>query len=276
VRSDRARTALVPGVVAVAGEAQAGPEWSGDWTVALPLKRLARAKTRMLLPPDVRASVALAMALDTAAAALGSPVVSSVLVICGADAAPAFEELGCRVLLDRGDGGLNEVLLEAWEHARTVAPRTAFASLVADLPGLRPQHLTAALVEAGRHERSFVPDAAGTGTTLLAVLPGAVYAPSYGTASARRHGLAGATPLSLPAGSPLRRDVDTLTDLGGASESGVGPRTVRLIGAALDAASRPPGDTGDLAEPVAAVDGPRILARSEPAGVGLPRTGPPN
>ena len=205
--------------------------WAGDWVVALPLKRLARAKTRILLPPDVRASLALAMALDTAAAALDCPVVSTVFVVCGEDAAPAFEEAGCRVLRDGGERGLNAVLAAAWERARVTAPTSAFASLVADLPGLRPPDLTAALDEAGRHPRSFVSDAVGTGTTLLAALPGAAYAPSYGVASAHRHRLGGATPLSLPAGSPLRRDVDTLTDLGSASARGrLGLRTARLLG----------------------------------------------
>jgi 2-phospho-L-lactate guanylyltransferase len=125
------------------------------------------------------------------------------------------------------------VLVGAWERARVVAPASGFASLVADLPALRPHHLNAALQEAGRHERSFVPDAAGTGTTLLAALPGAAYAPAYGTASSHRHRLSGATPVSLPPDSPLRRDVDTLGDLGSASTRGVGPRTARLLDAVL-------------------------------------------
>jgi 2-phospho-L-lactate guanylyltransferase len=224
VRSDAPRP--LPGAAGASA-------WPGDWVIALPLKRLARAKSRLVLPAGVRASVALAMALDTAAAALDCPVVSAVLVICDDDAAPSFEGLGCRVLLDPGRGDLNEVLGAARQVARAVAPTSAFASLVADLPALRPGDLAAALVEAGRHARSFVPDAAGTGTTLLAALPGAVYAPSYGTASAHRHRAGGATPLELPASSPLRRDVDTLTDFGRASASGVGPRTARLLGTVL-------------------------------------------
>lgn len=208
-------------------------DWSGDWVVALPLKRLARAKSRILLPPDARAALALAMALDTAAAALECPVVSVVLAVCGDDAAPAFEELGCRVLPDPGEEGLNEVLAGAWERARADLPTSAFASVVADLPGLRPHDLTAALDQAGQHARSFVADAAGTGTTLLAALPGAGYAPSYGTASAHRHRLSGATPLVLPPGSPVRRDVDTVPDLGGASSSWLGTRTSRLLAGVL-------------------------------------------
>ena len=208
-------------------------DWSGDWVVALPLKGLAHAKSRLLLPPDARAALALAMALDTAAAALECPVVRAVFVVCRDDAASAFEELGCRVLPDRGEGGLNEVLAGSWARARADFPTSAFASVVADLPGLRPQDLASVLGQAGRHARSFVADSAGTGTTLLASLPGTVYAPSYGTASALRHRLGGAIPLSLPPGSPVRRDIDTVTDLGGASAHWLGPRTARLLAGLL-------------------------------------------
>jgi 2-phospho-L-lactate guanylyltransferase len=205
-------------------------EWSGDWVVAIPLKGLGRAKSRILLGPGGRASLALAMALDTAAAALASPVVAAVHVICGDDAAAAFEELGCRVVLDRGEADLNQVLVAARDRARAVAPTSGFASLVADLPGLRPEHVTEALGAAGRHPRSFVPDAAGSGTTLLAALPGGEYAPSYGSVSAARHRRAGATPLRLPPHSALRRDVDTLADLAAVATGGVGRHTSRVLG----------------------------------------------
>lgn len=209
----------------------------GDWVVAIPLKRLAQAKSRILLAPETRAALALAMALDTAAAALACPLVRTVFAVCGDDAAPAFEELGCRVLPDRTEEGLNEVLTGAWEKARVDFPTSAFASVVADLPGLRPHDLTAALSQAGRHARSFVPDAAGTGTTLLAALPGARYAPAYGTASAHRHRLGGAMPLALPLGSGVRRDIDTVPDLGAASARWLGERTARLLSGVLGAPS---------------------------------------
>jgi 2-phospho-L-lactate guanylyltransferase len=199
------------------------------WIVALPLTGLAGAKTRISRRPTARAALARAMALDTAAAALACPAVDAVWVVCDDDAAPAFADLGCRVLPDPGTG-LNGALTAARERVRGEAPGAAFASLVADLPGLRPADLAAALAEAGRHDRSFVPDAAGTGTTLLAALPGAVYAPGYGRGSAERHRRSGAVPLALPPGSPLRRDVDTLADLRRAVPGGVGPRTARLLG----------------------------------------------
>jgi 2-phospho-L-lactate guanylyltransferase len=203
--------------------------WSGDWIVALPLKGLRRAKSRIDLPPPVRGSLALAMALDTAGAVLACPLVSGVCVVTDDEAAErAFEDLGCRVVPDRGGGDLNRALTGAWCSVRMFAPTSGFASLVADLPALRPGDVAGALAVAGRHPRSFVPDAAGTGTTLLAALPGAVYEPAYGPASAERHRVAGVTPLALPADSPLRRDVDTVVDLG-AAVGGLGPRTTELL-----------------------------------------------
>ena len=78
--------------------------------------------------------------------------------------------------------------------------------------------------------RSFVTDAAGTGTVLLAAPPGAVLEPCFGAGSAAAHEASGAVPLN-GAWPSLRRDVDTLADLAEAFRLGVGPRT---------AARRPP------------------------------------
>lgn len=208
--------------------------WSGTWVLTLPLKRLQRAKSRVLLPPDLRGSLALAMALDTAEAVLGCPAVSAVRVVCADDiAAQAFDRLGCQVVRDPEDGGLNEVLAAECSHVRAVSPGSGFASLMADVPALRSADLSEALARAGRHPRSFVADASGGGTTLLAALPGAPYVPAYGPASSEAHRLGGSTPLQLRRGTSLRRDVDTLGDLARASADGVGPHTSRLLGEVL-------------------------------------------
>src|ERR1700684_3395908 len=60
---------------------------------------------------------------------------------------------------------------------------------------------------------SFVPDAAGVGTTLYAVPPGSDFRPLFGGASRARHAASGATELDLSDISGLRRDVDTPDDL---------------------------------------------------------------
>jgi 2-phospho-L-lactate guanylyltransferase len=108
------------------------------------------------------------------------------------------------------------------------------AALTADLPALRAEELTEALrrAEEAAHSlgprvlaRSFVADAAGTGTVLLAAPPGAVLEPRFGGNSAAAHVASGALPLA-GAWPGLRRDVDTPADLAQALELGAGPRTV--------------------------------------------------
>lgn len=209
--------------------ARCRPE-EGLWSVALPLKRLAEAKSRMLLPPSSRAALALAMGLDTAEAALRCRIVGQVSVICADDkAASAFSRLGCRVVVDTHEGRLNAALADEARCARAARPTRGFASLMADLPAMASGELEAALSAAAGHGSAFVPDRVGSGTTLLAVMPGNPYRPSYGARSSTRHWLAGAVPLDVPASSGLRRDIDTLDDLFRASALPLGPRTTALL-----------------------------------------------
>jgi 2-phospho-L-lactate guanylyltransferase len=91
--------------------------------------------------------------------------------------------------------------------------------------------LTAALraaQQAGPSRRSFVADAAGTGTVLLAATPVAGLEPCFGVGSAAAHMASGAVALDGP-WSSLRRDVDTAADLAGALRLGLGPRTAALM-----------------------------------------------
>jgi 2-phospho-L-lactate guanylyltransferase len=74
----------------------------------------------------------------------------------------------------------------------------------------------------------FVPDAAGLGTTLYAVPPGADFRPRFGGASRARHAAAGVAELAVAGLPGLRRDVDTSADLRAALAIGAGPRTAAL------------------------------------------------
>lgn len=221
----------------------------GDWVVALPLKRLSDAKSRIQLPQRVRAELALAMALDTAAAVRACSLVRTVWAVCGEDTARSFEDAGCRVLVDPRSGQLNGALAAARDRVLAEDPEASFASVVADLPALSPEDLTQALTQAGEHAFSFVADAAGTGTTLLAARPVARYRPAYGCASAERHSRLGAVPLRPADASALRADVDTMADLVRRGDRALGPRTARvlsgmtaadLVGGGLLALGRPP------------------------------------
>lgn len=209
-----------------------------SWTVILPVKRLADAKTRLrgAVPDADHDSLVLAMALDTAAAALASPVVGRVVVVTG-DAAvtEAALALGAEVVPDVPDAGLNPALAYAATVARpkgAVASPPGFVALPADLPALRPEDLTAALRAADdvRSARSFIADATGTGTVLLAAPAGARLEPCFGAGSAEAHMTSGAKELSGSWPS-LRRDVDTPDDLAEAALLGLGPRTGAVLGA---------------------------------------------
>jgi 2-phospho-L-lactate guanylyltransferase len=198
------------------------------WSVVVPAKRLAVAKTRLRpftdagpLPHD---ELVLALLSDTVAAALACTVVAEVVVVTDDPAAmAAVHDLGARTVADAPDRGLNPAL----EHGAGEVIGTAVAALSSDLPALRPAELGTALAQA-RDGRSFVADAAGTGTTLLAALGGALR-PLFGPGSADAHRASGATQLSgdWPG---LVRDVDTEADLRAALALGAGPRTTALAG----------------------------------------------
>jgi 2-phospho-L-lactate/phosphoenolpyruvate guanylyltransferase len=226
-----------------------------SWTVLLPVKVLARAKSRLaVLAGDRRRELALALAADTVAAVAACPEVAQVVVITSDPVAgPLLAALGAVVVPDepadqraaRGGLGHPAVLAEAGSGAQEGLnaalrfgaaaaarrwPGTGLAALTADLPALRPAELSAALQAAAAAvgRASFVPDAAGVGTTLYAAPPGAGFQPLFGGASRARHAASGAAELS-PAGlTGLRRDVDTADDLRAALALGAGPRTTAL------------------------------------------------
>jgi 2-phospho-L-lactate/phosphoenolpyruvate guanylyltransferase len=243
-----------------------------SWTVLLPVKVLARAKSRLaVLAGDRRRELALALASDTVTAVLGCPEVARVVVVTSdpvaglllaglgaivvadepADrsdpSAPSdrSDRLGTPGTLDGagaapllGDLGVQDLLNAALRHGAAVAarrwPGTGLAALTADLPAMSPAELATALRAAGRTPgaAAFVPDAAGVGTTLYAVPPGGEFLPLFGGASRARHAAAGATELGLAGVTGLRRDVDTPDDLREALALGVGPFT-RAVAADL-------------------------------------------
>jgi 2-phospho-L-lactate guanylyltransferase len=240
-----------------------------SWTVLLPVKVLARAKSRLaVLAGDRRRELALALASDTVTAVLGCPEVARVVVVTSDPVAgPLLAGLGAIVVADEpadrsdpsdpsdrlgtpgtldgagpapvlGDLGVQDLLNAALRHGAAVAarrwPGTGLAALTADLPAMSPAELAAALRAAGSAPgaAAFVPDAAGVGTTLYAVPPGGEFLPLFGGASRARHAAAGATELGLAGVTGLRRDVDTPDDLREALALGVGPFT-RAVAADL-------------------------------------------
>ena len=134
--------------------------------------------------------------------------------------------LGCVAIPDGVSGDLNATLRQASAEVRRRWPRLVPVALCADLPALRPADLDDALSTADHLAPSFVPDAAGVGTTLYTA-PFTGFDPHFGHESRAAHLAAGAREIGTGLTS-LRQDVDELVDLQQAVRLGVGPRTAAL------------------------------------------------
>ncbi|QXJ24845.1 2-phospho-L-lactate guanylyltransferase [Actinomadura graeca] len=201
-----------------------------QWSLVVPVKVLARAKTRMSAAAGPhRRDLALALAADTVAAALRCPRVGDVIVVTD-DPLPAAElaALGARVVPDEPDAGLNPALVHGAGRGRELSPDAGVGALSADLPALRANELARVLEAAALAPEAFLPDAAGTGTTLYTVRPGVPFSPAFGAGSRAAHRARGARELLLPATDSVRRDVDTPEDLRAALALGAGPRTTAV------------------------------------------------
>ena len=201
------------------------------WTLVIPLKALAQAKSRLsdTAADALRPGLALAFAQDTVAAALACTAVLDVAVVTSdALAGRELAALGARIVPDEPGGGLNTALAHGASLVRSRRPESAVAALNADLPALRPPELARVLDAAAEFPRAFLPDAAAIGTTLLAAAPGRELLPAFGTDSRARHHASGAVELGLDAVDSVRQDVDTGDDLRAALALGVGPRTAAM------------------------------------------------
>ena len=209
------------------------------WSLVIPVKVLARAKSRLTeLAGPRRPELALALAADTVAAASHCPEVAAVIVVSDDPAAAAeLTGLGALVIPDGPDDGLNPALRHGAAAAAQLRPDAGTAALAADLPALRPAELGRALRAAANWPEAFVPDAAGSGTTLYTTVPGSRFRPRFGPGSRLAHLTAGAAELDITGISSLRRDVDTPGDLGSAARLGLGPHTAPIAAELLRASN---------------------------------------
>lgn len=202
----------------------------GGWSIVIPVKRLDRAKTRLRLAPGLRAELALAMAIDTVAAALACAVVNEVVAVTDdPQATAALSALGARVVADHPDAGLNPALRHGASLARE--PRIGFVS--SDLPALTADDLSAVLRATAGHRSAFVADTSGEGTTMLLIRENSHVEPRFGAASRSAHEAAGSLDITAVAPVRARRDVDTLEDLQAAAALSVGAATAALLPAVL-------------------------------------------
>jgi len=206
------------------------------WWVVVPVKDAASGKSRLarVLDDEARAGLVRAMALDTLAAARGAASVAGVVLI-SADEALARAALDDAspgsplVVVDDPAGGLDAAVVAGAAEARRRAPGCPLAVVLGDLPLLTSADVDAVLALAAGHERAHVPDADGTGTTVLTARTS--LRPAFGSGSSARHAAAGHVRLDLPASSGARHDVDVPADLAWARAHDPAPRTRHALAA---------------------------------------------
>lgn len=185
-----------------------------EWTIVVPVKGTALAKSRLGAAPGL----ALAIALDTVEVACS---VAPVIVVTSADVAAEFEALGAQIVLDSGEG-----LNAAARQGLAAAGAGPVAVMLGDVPAVQRSELSAALVAAEQHPLAFVPDADGDGSVLIAALVTTDHSPAFGADSRAAHRQAGYFELDVPSASGLRHDVDTTANLVELAAAGrLGPRT---------------------------------------------------
>jgi len=183
-----------------------------SWTIALAVKPLAGAKSRLSaqLAAGERGDLVVAMARDVVRAALATASVRQVLVVTAdPQVAAALEAEGAAVVREHRVAGLDA----AYRLAVDRVGRTPLALLMADLPALTPGVLQAALSAVPADQPAVVADAEGDGTTMLAARDARVLVPRFGPHSRRRHRAGGAVDITADCSARLRQDVDTWTAL---------------------------------------------------------------
>ncbi|RFD25333.1 2-phospho-L-lactate guanylyltransferase [Mycobacterium uberis] len=205
---------------------------TGDVGLIIAVKRLAAAKTRLssVFSARTRENVVLAMLIDTLTVATHVSALSSITVITPDEAAAAAAaELGANVLADptpeEHDDPLNNAIATA-EHMVTGLLSNIIV-LQGDLPALQTQELSEAIIAARHHQRSFVADRLGSGTSALCAF-GTALDPQFGPDSSAQHRRSGAIELTGP-WPGLRCDVDTPADLAAACRLGIGAATARVV-----------------------------------------------
>ncbi|WP_229052368.1 2-phospho-L-lactate guanylyltransferase [Aeromicrobium sp. Leaf350] len=206
------------------------------WTAVIPVKPWRLGKSR--LHSSRRITLARAFALDTLEATAATPSVGRVVVVSSeAGLILPARSLGAAIVADhplKGAGGLAAAVDLGRRWAVSRFPGEPIVVVPADLPCLTPEVLDGVLAEAAEPATSFVPDAQGDGTTLLAARIPRVLPIAYGPGSADLHRAAGAHPL-FDVDPRARRDVDTVLDLQAAAQLGTGRHTRRATAPRLRA-----------------------------------------
>ncbi|MDN4471497.1 2-phospho-L-lactate guanylyltransferase [Demequina zhanjiangensis] len=203
-----------------------GPERT--WQLVIPVRGTAPSKSRLALPDSARERLARAFARDTVRAAVEASTVARVIVVTAEPAREVFEAMGARVVSDPQPPSLATAIARGLAACDPDAPR---AVMLGDLPALTGAALDEALKAAGRLDRAVVPDADGTGTTLVTAAARVPHSPAFGTGSFARHLAAGYVSVADAVPDRVRSDVDTLDDLARAASLGLGASSRRACAA---------------------------------------------
>lgn len=203
---------------------------SSGWVVVLPVKGGPEAKTRLVSPGVIDGgALAIAFARDLLGAVLSaSDVVKVIVVSSDAMSRDALAADGVTLEPDPGRG-LNPAALAGIAAARAAQPDAGVLVMLADLPCVTAGDVNGVLLAAACHQRAFVRDSQGSGTTLVALSPGAPAVTFFGAGSAELHAAAGFVEVTLPEGSRIRLDIDTPEDLATAVRLGAGPHTRAVL-----------------------------------------------
>jgi 2-phospho-L-lactate/phosphoenolpyruvate guanylyltransferase len=215
-------------------------------TAILPVKRFARAKTRLLgdeIGPPERAAILRAMLLDVLDAIGAAGRVERLILVTGEGRAEKVALQAARripmpieVLQDPGDHGHSEAATLGIVRAKAHGA-AAVALLPGDCPLLDAGELDAVLDRMDAGTVAVIPDRHGTGTNGLLMAPPDAIGPAFGPDSCERHldraGRAGWAARREPVSS-LGLDLDTPDDLTAlrerlAAEPHAAPATARAL-----------------------------------------------
>ncbi|WP_426243323.1 2-phospho-L-lactate guanylyltransferase [Nocardioides sp. LHG3406-4] len=210
------------------------------WMAIVPQKSLSRAKSRLDLPDVARWRVARAMLVDTVFA-LGQVKGLDRVIIAWEDPDDvSWMPVMPRVVHHVVPGSdLNGAISTVEEQVAAEVPQSGRLVVPGDLPACSSVQMDELVAQVAQVARSFLRDAHGAGTTVLAARDNTLLSPQYGRSSARQHLSTGAHPLDAARFPSVTRDVDTMTDLYAALRLGVG-RATRTVTRDLGL-SLPPG-----------------------------------
>ena len=206
---------------------------SGPFTAILPVKPWRLAKSRLHLADADRALLAKAFSLDTLDTLAGCEAIGRIVVVSAepAIAVHVASTSGAVLLQDRpmlAREMLNPAVDRGRQWAQAREPDAPVVVLPSDLAALTVRTLADALDRLSRHERAHVPDAEGTGTTLVTALLPAALAVAYGPRSADRHSAGGSVAV-VEVDPRVRRDVDRPVHLAAARDLGLAPHAAEVV-----------------------------------------------